>query len=272
MRRCLAILAIVLAAAVPAAAQGFRPMQGVTAVTLIEGWRRDDGSHVAAVEIRLAPGWHTYWRAPGMAGVPPRFDWSGSRNLAGVSYEWPRPQLFESFGTATIGYEGALVLPVVLTPHRPGGDIEAALDLSFGVCDEICVPAEARLSARLAAEGPAQGRLDILTALADRPLTGAEAGVSAVACRLVPAGGGMELTAEITFADAPEREQVAVLESGHPGLWIGAAETRVDGRTVVARAPAEGAAGGAVLDRSALRLTVLDEGRAVDIRGCHGPG
>jgi suppressor for copper-sensitivity B len=25
----------------------------------------------AGLEIRLAPGWHTYWRAPGDAGIPP---------------------------------------------------------------------------------------------------------------------------------------------------------------------------------------------------------
>src|SRR6185295_19860556 len=30
----------------------------------------------AGVEIKLQPGWKTYWRYPGDAGVPPRFDWS----------------------------------------------------------------------------------------------------------------------------------------------------------------------------------------------------
>ena len=36
----------------------------------------------AGVEIKLKAGWKTYWRYPGDAGVPPRFDWSGSENLA----------------------------------------------------------------------------------------------------------------------------------------------------------------------------------------------
>ncbi|MEM9757273.1 MAG: hypothetical protein AAF914_14825, partial [Pseudomonadota bacterium] len=44
----------------------------VVEVRLIEGWRRDDGTHMAAVEIRMAPGWKTYWRAPGDGGIPPR--------------------------------------------------------------------------------------------------------------------------------------------------------------------------------------------------------
>ena len=33
----------------------------------------------AGVEIRLDPGWKTYWRDPGDSGVPPTFDFSGSR-------------------------------------------------------------------------------------------------------------------------------------------------------------------------------------------------
>ena len=64
-----------------------------------------------------------------------------------------------------------------------------------------------------------------------------------------------------------------MLEPGQPDLWIGTAESRTDGRTVIARAPIAGAGGaGPTLERSALRLTVLDARRAVDIRGCEAPG
>lgn len=37
----------------------------------------------AGLEIRLAPGWHAYWRNPGAAGIPAAIAWRGSRNLAG---------------------------------------------------------------------------------------------------------------------------------------------------------------------------------------------
>ena len=36
----------------------------------------------AGLEIRMAPGWHTYWRDPGDAGLSPTVDWKGSTNLA----------------------------------------------------------------------------------------------------------------------------------------------------------------------------------------------
>jgi DsbC/DsbD-like thiol-disulfide interchange protein len=272
MRRRLAALALALSAALPAGAQAPGPAMGVAGVALLPGWRQADGSHLAAIEFRLKPGWHTYWRMPGPAGVPPRFDWSGSGNLGSVAYEWPRPLVFDSFGIATIGYHEALVLPVVLKPARPGEDIEVELMLDFAVCDEICVPAEARLTAMLPAEGTGGQRAQIEAARAARPLSAGEAGVATVACRLAPEGKGLALTAEVTFAKALGREQVVVLESADPNLWIGVAETRTDGRSVVARARVEGAGGGTMIDRSGLRLTLLDARRAVDIQGCKAPG
>src|SRR4051794_40175475 len=42
----------------------------------------------AGVEIRLKPGWHTYWRYPGDAGVPPQFDFKGSQNVKQVEVLW----------------------------------------------------------------------------------------------------------------------------------------------------------------------------------------
>ena len=35
----------------------------------------------AGVEIKLLPGWKTYWRYPGDAGVPPVFDFAASDNV-----------------------------------------------------------------------------------------------------------------------------------------------------------------------------------------------
>ena len=54
-------------------------------VTLIDGWRLSDGSRVAGIAIDFDPSWHTYWRVPGEAGIPPDFDWSGSENLVAMS-------------------------------------------------------------------------------------------------------------------------------------------------------------------------------------------
>lgn len=267
------LLVVALAAVLghPAAAEPDASLPaGVTGIELLPGWRAADGAHVAAIELRLAPGWHTYWRVPGASGLPPQFDWSASRNLAAVAYEWPRPIVFESFGEEMIGYEDALVLPVVLTPERTDAPVEAQVDVLFGLCKDICVPVSARLEARLDPAGPPGRRAEIERAMADRPLAAAAAGVTRARCSLGAGADGAILTAEVDFAAPPPAGLTAVIEADdRPDLWIGVAETRVEGRRLRATAPVEAAAGsGLTLDRRDLRLTLIDHRRAIDIRGC----
>ncbi len=259
-------------AALPAAADPL--VGGVRSdVALIDGWRQADGSRMAAVEFRLAPGWHTYWRVPGEAGIPPVFDWSGSKNLASVGYEWPRPEILDSYGFQSFGFTDRLVLPVRLVPRDPAAPLQLALSVSFGVCDDVCQPDEAEIAATLPPDAPPVGRSRIEAALAERPHGATECGVAAVTCRLVPDGDGYTLTAAVTFAADPGPGQAAAIEAGQPDLWIGAAESRTDGRTVTARAKVAATGGaGPLLERRALRLTVLDDDRAVDIHGCTAPG
>jgi len=278
MRLLLAALATWIGTVPVGMAEGASTAQGVAqgaveGVSLIPGWQQADGSRVAGVEIRLAPGWHTYWRAPGSAGIPPTFDWSGSANLASAVAEWPRPGLFETFGVTAIGYAGTVLLPVRLAPSDPGVPLDLDLRLDFGVCADICVPAEARLSARIAPGAAEEGRARIEAALAARAESAAEAGVARVTCTLEPDGRGFEVAAKVISAAAQSPGQVAVLEPGQPDIWIGDAMSRTEGRTVFARAPIRAAGeAGPVLEREALRLTVLDDRRAVDIRGCQAPG
>lgn len=270
-----ALLAVLLPApGLPVVAQTLGAAEAAPEVGLIDGWAQADGSRIAAVTIALAPGWHTYWRVPGEAGIPPRFDWSQSRNLAGVAYEWPRPEIIETYGMRSYGYHETLVLPVRLTPRDPSAPLEVVLTLAFGVCADICVPAEARLSVELAPDagaGPA-GRARIEAALADRARSAGEAGVDRVTCALVPGQNGFDVAVDVTFAAEPAPGQVAVLETAQPGIWVGEAESRSEGRTVTARAPVLGGAAGPALERGAMRVTLLDAKRAVDIRGCEAPG
>jgi DsbC/DsbD-like thiol-disulfide interchange protein len=98
----------------------------------------------AGVEIRLEKGWHTYWRYPGDAGVPPKFDWSASENLASVQVEWPAPEkIVDDSGMKSIGYHDRVVFPVSIKAADPGLPIKLRLKLDFAVCEKLCVPADA---------------------------------------------------------------------------------------------------------------------------------
>jgi DsbC/DsbD-like thiol-disulfide interchange protein len=122
------------------------------AVRLIAGSSREEGSAPmrAGIEIRLAPGWHTYWRYPGDAGVPPRFDFAGSRNVKAVTVLWPAPQRIPEHGLNVIGYTKDVILPLLVVPQDRAEPITLRLKMEYAVCDKLCVPAQGAVQLSLA--------------------------------------------------------------------------------------------------------------------------
>src|SRR5947209_3558314 len=95
---------------------------GRSAARLIAGSSSDRATPLwrAGIEIRLKQGWHTYWRYPGDAGVPPEFDFQRSKNVKSVEVMWPTPQRLEEAGGVSIGYEGSVIFPLRVVPQDPG--------------------------------------------------------------------------------------------------------------------------------------------------------
>jgi DsbC/DsbD-like thiol-disulfide interchange protein len=104
----------------------------------------------AGIEIRIHPGWHTYWRYPGDAGVPPRFDFAGSRNLESATVLWPFPRRMEEEGLSVIGYTSGLVLPLVVVPKDRAAPVTLRVKLEYAICQKVCVPVEASAELLLA--------------------------------------------------------------------------------------------------------------------------
>ena len=151
--------------------------------SLITGWRQADGSHMAGIRLKLENGWHTYWRAPGDAGIPPTFDMAGSRNFKAAQVIWPRPEVYEQNGLRSIVYHDQVILPLQIMPKSKGGDITVNAKIDIGVCKDICVPQTLRISAVLpAADKKRDGR--IVASLAERAYTGKEAGAKNVRCQI----------------------------------------------------------------------------------------
>jgi DsbC/DsbD-like thiol-disulfide interchange protein len=103
-------------------------------------------SYMAGIEIALGEGWKTYWRMPGDAGVPPNFDWSGSTNVSSIEVRYPAPSRLHEASAETVGYKSSVLFPVDIIPKDPAQPVDLALTLEFGVCREICIPAEAKFS------------------------------------------------------------------------------------------------------------------------------
>ena len=109
------------------------------------------GGGMAGVEVQLADGWKTYWRYPGEAGgVPPSFDWSKSTNLESAQVLYPVPKRFSDAAGDTLGYKGTVVFPVRLKAKDASKPIDVRLAFDYGVCKDICIPAEAEISLAVA--------------------------------------------------------------------------------------------------------------------------
>jgi len=191
------------------------------------------GAWSAGVEVVLAGGWKTYWRMPGDAGVPPVFDWDGSHNVRTIRVLYPAPMRMAEAGAQTIGYKDHVLFPIELLAEDGTRPVELSLALDFGVCRDICIPAQARLSLVLdpaAAAGPL--RPEIQNALervprtaelrraSDPELKGVTANLDGGAPRLIieaqfPKSTGADLFVEADQGDyVPLPKQIAVAGDG----------------------------------------------------------
>ena len=151
----LILAALAPLAAVMLLAAPFAPALAQTlgaSVRLLDGGQRDDGTYLAGLEIDLEPGWKTYWRMPGLGGLPPDLDWSGSANVASARLLWPAPhRLSDPYGDA-IGYKARVVLPVEIVPQDEAAPVDLAVTGLIGVCERVCVPLDVDLRATLDAD------------------------------------------------------------------------------------------------------------------------
>jgi suppressor for copper-sensitivity B len=154
------------------------------------------------LELRLEPGWKTYWRSPGDAGFPPRLDWTGSTNLKDATLSYPAPHRFSVLGFESAGYDVETLLPLRAVPLTPGKSVDLTLTADLLVCSDICVPQTIKLSLALPA-GPAQpgeSANDVARAQSLVPRVGALGGTGLVSVASVR-GAGDALEIEATATD-----------------------------------------------------------------------
>lgn len=176
----------------------------------------------AGLEIRLAPGWHAYWRTPGDAGIPPSIDWAGTVNLAHADIAWPAPARYSLQGFETAGYRDHLVLPITAALLRPGQPLDLHPLVSWAACANICVPYSTRLELRLP-EGRATPSAEaglIADARARVPQPLAAAGIDLVSANAPDSGAATALVVQLRSRgeafDAPDLF-VEGLDKGSPG-------------------------------------------------------
>ncbi|WP_050528169.1 protein-disulfide reductase DsbD domain-containing protein [Pseudorhodobacter aquimaris] len=262
-----AFLALGLAAGLLAHSAQAQPQ--ILTAGLRTGWQMENGNQMAAFQMTLQDGWKTYWRAPGDAGIPPHFDWSGSQNVKSVRFHWPRPSVIAVGGMQTFGYSRELVLPVEVVPQDPNLPMALKASVDLGVCSDICVPAAFNVAAQLPRSAV---RDEVITrALRQRPSTAKEAGVRRTTCAITPQKDGLRLAVNVVMPSLGGEEAV-VVEPGQAGVWVSPADVTRKGDDLHAEVDMVGPSGGVFsLQRDAIVLTVLGKHRAVEIHGCSAP-
>lgn len=98
--------------------------------------------------LRIAPGWHTYWKFPGDAGLPTEIKWNLPPGWKAGDIQWPIPLKLNEPGDVQIyGYHDEVLLLQEITPPSSSaqGPIKLSADASWLVCEKICIPGGAKL-------------------------------------------------------------------------------------------------------------------------------
>jgi DsbC/DsbD-like thiol-disulfide interchange protein len=109
------------------------------------GLTNSDGTIDVALEIKLDSGWKTYWKHPGPLGLVPELDASGSTNLQNLEISFPTPIAFEEGDTLSAGYKDRTLWLLSLMPEQKNKPIKLILNIEMGLCETLCIPANAQL-------------------------------------------------------------------------------------------------------------------------------
>ena len=106
------------------------------------------------LRLRMAPGWHTYWRNPGDAGAPAELKLTLPKGATAGPITWPTPRRLAEGPVMSYAYTGEVLLPVTVQPGSDAGPWPIRAHASWLVCKDICVPEEGDFQLNLPAAVP----------------------------------------------------------------------------------------------------------------------
>ena len=237
-----------------------------SAMRLIAGNARAGETLRAGIEIRLAPGWKTYWRYPGDSGVPPVIDFSKSENVKSVTLSFPAPHRFTGEDGSSIGYKGGVLLPLRVVAADAKRPVTLRVDLDYAICERLCVPAKG--SARLDLDGARSAH--------DAALGAAEAAVpkparlgdeGALAIRAIRREAGSPHPRVIVDVASPAATPLDLFVEGPTADWALPLPEPIAGPPGLRRFAfdLDGLPPGAIADGARLRFTLTSGEQAIDV-------
>ncbi len=106
----------------------------------------------AGLLLRMAPGWHTYWKFSGDAGLPTEIKWNLPPGWKVSEIQWPIPLKTNDPGDIqTYGYQDEILLMQEITPPAKIdiSPVKLSAEANWLVCEKICIPGSANLQLEL---------------------------------------------------------------------------------------------------------------------------
>src|ERR1700736_3456557 len=102
--------------------------------------------------LQMAPGWHTYWKFSGDAGLPTEIKWNLPPGWKVGEIQWPIPLKTNDAGDIqTYGYQEEVLLIQQITPPAKIdiSPVKLSAEANWLVCEKICIPGSANLQLEL---------------------------------------------------------------------------------------------------------------------------
>lgn len=111
-----------------------------------------DHQEQLAITLKNDEGWHTYWKNPGDAGLPVKFEIkvNGEKYDLGLS-EWPEPKRYiEAGNILAYGYSDTYTffMPLIADDLQSFTNANMEIHGTWLVCKDICIPGEQTVNLR----------------------------------------------------------------------------------------------------------------------------
>ncbi|MEO1745412.1 MAG: protein-disulfide reductase DsbD domain-containing protein [Pseudomonadota bacterium] len=178
-----------------------------------------------AIQIDLAPGWHTYWLEPGPSGIPPQISLTADSGVEGAEIAFPKPTWVDNQYGDYAGYSEPVDLPVTFTLRDRESPVLSG-QVFLGVCEAICIPVIIPLDMALK-PGTRSTPEDILVAGAFSAIPRSPGPGEGFVLEAQPDGGFLVTVEHSPLADATPRQLFAAM----PGSQLGRPQVEVQSNT-----------------------------------------